>query len=309
MGALPVRRVFVRLAIVLPFVACGGGGNPSAPATPAPTLPPAAVTVSLVDGEGGPVSGVALRVDGVLRAPRTPGGNVFDLDRSLIGHALDAEKDGFLVHQAFVPARDRPLDLFPVPADGSKAWIKSMLYDGVINGNGTLARLTRPVSLVPGASLTALDWARVRDVVEAAGMRMGGITGLPFQMADQPLGGTVAYTFDVDPAMPFTAYFEWSGRGDVIERGAVRFRSLDRMREFRTVLHELTHGFGLSHSDRSRDLMFPAPATDAHSERELLLVAAVKRRPPGTAFEDNVRAATGSQARGASSGSFECGPP
>jgi hypothetical protein len=263
--------------------------------------------VSLVDGNGAPVTGLALRVDGVPRSPRTPGGNVFDLERSLVGHALDAEKDGFLLHQAFVPDRDRPLDLFPVPPDGSKAWIKALLYDGVINRSGNLARLTRPVSLLRGASLSAADWERVRSVIAAAADRMGGVTGLSFQVVDQAAPGTVPFTFELAPSLGFGGYFEWFGAGDVIQRGTVQFRTVERMADFSLVLHELTHGFGLSHSDRASDVMHPSAVTEAHSERELSVIASIKRRPPGTAYEDNVRGATGALGRNPTSGSSACG--
>jgi hypothetical protein len=263
--------------------------------------------VSLVEGDGGPVTSAALRVDGVLRAPRTPGGNVFDLDRSLVGHALDADKDGFLVHQAFVPDRDRSLDLFEVPRDGSKAWIKNLLYDGAINRSGNLARLTRPVSLLRGASVPMGDWERVRGVLTAAALRMGGVTGFSFQVADQAPPGTVPYTFELTPNLGNAGYFEWFGSADVIERATVQFRTVARMEDFSLVLHELTHGFGLSHSDRVSDVMHPSAVTEAHSERELSVIASVKRRPPGTAYEDNVRGATGTLRRGPASGSSACG--
>jgi len=294
-----------QLAAALLLSACGGGGSPAAPASPTPS--PSSVALRLVDGDGAPVEGASLLVDGLARAPRAPNGSVFEIERGLAGHALDVQRDGFLVYQTLVPDREAALDLFAVPRDASKAWIRSMLYDGVINRSGNLARLTRPVSLVPGSTLSPSDWARVREVVEAAGLRMGGVTGYAFQVTDQPLPGTVAYTFDVEPGLAFGGYFEWSGRADTIERAAVHFRSLDRMGDFSLVLHELTHGFGLSHSDRLQDVMHPAAVSETHAEREIALIAAVKRRPPGTSFEDNLRTATGSRAQAASSRSFLCG--
>lgn len=304
--AVRLRTLLLLLAIVLPGCG-GGGGSPSTPTSPTPPPATAPVAVSLVDGDDGPVAGVALRVDGVLRTPRTPGGNVFDLDRSLVGHALDAERDGFLVHQTFVPDRDRPIDLFEVPQGGSKAWMKNLLYDGVINRSGNLARLTRGVSLLRGQSVPAADWERARGVLEAAALRMGGVTGFPFQVADRPLPGTVPYTFEITPDLPTGGYFEWFGSADTIERGTVQFRTAARMADFSLVLHELTHGFGLSHSDRASDLMHPSAVAEAHSERERSVIDAVKRRPPGTAFEDNVRGALGARRLGATSGSSACG--
>jgi hypothetical protein len=263
--------------------------------------------VSLVDGDGGSVAGVALRVDGALRAPRTAGGNVFDLDRTLVAHALDAERDGFLVHQTLVPDRDQALDLFEVPPDGSKAWIKNLLYDGVINRSGNLARLTRPVTLLRGASVSVQDWERARDVLAAAADRMGGVTGFSFQLADAVRPGTVPYTFEITPDLATGAYFEWFGTGDTIERATVQFRGASRMTDFSLVLHELTHGFGLSHSDRASDVMHPSAVAETHSERERSVIDSVKRRPPGTAYEDNVRGATGARRMGSTSGSSFCG--
>jgi hypothetical protein len=267
------------------------------------------VAVSFVDGSGQPLADVALEVDGVLRPPRTAGGNVFDLDRGLVGHALDADRDGFLLHQGFVPDRERTLDLFPVPRDGSKAWIRALLYDGVINRSGNLARLNRPVSLLRGNSVPIESWEGARGVLAAVADRMGGVTGFSFALAERQLPGTVPYTFELAPTLGYGAYFEWTGAGDVIERGTIQFKSAARMSDFSLVLHELTHGFGLSHSDRVSDVMHPSAAAEAHSERERSVIDSVKRRPPGTAYEDNVRAAMGSMSRAPSSGSFSCGPP
>jgi hypothetical protein len=144
-------------------------------------------------------------------------------------------------------------------------------------------------------------------VLTAAAERMGGITGFSFQLADQAAPGTVPYTFELEPTLSLGGYFEWFGSGDVIQRGTVQFRTVERMADFSLVLHELTHGFGLSHSDRVSDVMHPSAVTEAHSERELSVIASVKRRPPGTAYEDNVRVATGALGREPTSGSSACG--
>ena len=105
--------------------------------------------------------------------------------------------------------------------------------------------------------------------------------------------GTVPYTFELSPDLATGGYFEWFGSADTIQRGTVQFRTAARMADFSLVLHELTHGFGLSHSDRVSDVMHPSAVAEAHSERERSVIDAVKRRPPGTAFEDNVRGAHG----------------
>jgi hypothetical protein len=265
--------------------------------------------LSLVDGDGNAVSEARVQVDGVLRSARTAGGSIFDLDRGVVGHALEIDRDGFLLHQDFVPDRDRMLDLFAIPRDASKDWIHTLLYDGVINRSFNLARLTRPVSILRGASVSAADWEGVRGAIEAVANRMGGVTGLSFQVADQLVSGTVPYTFELTPTLGYGAYFEWFGAGDTIQRGTVQFRSVSRMADFSLVLHELTHGFGLSHSDRVSDVMHPSAVSETHSEREQAVIAAIKRRPPGTAYEDNVRAATGSLGRGPTSGSAACGAP
>jgi hypothetical protein len=264
------------------------------------------VVLTVVDGEGTPVTGATLKVDGVSRSARVPAGHVFDVEGALAGHALDIERDGFLVHQNFVPEADRTLDLFEVPRDGSKAWIRTFLYDGVISLNGTLARLLQPVSIVRGNTITAADWARVRPVWEEAAERLSGVTGYSFRLASEPQAGTVAFTVDLDPALAFGGYFQWTGRSNVIGQGTVRFRNLDRLGQFSLVLHELTHGFGLSHSDRTIDVMHPSAVSSTHTERELLVIAAVRRRPANTAFEDNVRAAT-SAAAGSVSRAYTCG--
>jgi hypothetical protein len=304
----PVRRLhFLIITALVLLLRCGHGESPSRPSVPSPIPSTTAVTLSLVDGDGKAVSDARLEVDGVSRSARTAGGNVFDLDRGVVGHALDVDREGFLLHQDFVPDRDRALDLFAVPKDGSKAWIRALLYDGVIDRSFNLARLTQPVSILRGASVSAEDWEHVRGVVLAASNRMGGVTGLAFQVTDHLLPGTIPYTFELNPTLGYGGYFEWFGAGDTIQRGTVQFRSVEHMASFSLVLHELTHGFGLSHSDRITDVMHPSAVSDTHSERELGVIASVKRRPPGTAYEDNVRAATRVQAREPASGSAACG--
>jgi hypothetical protein len=253
------------------------------------------------------VPGATLKVDGTLRAPRTAGGSVFDIEGSLAGHALDVEKDGFLVHQNFVPDRDRALDLFEIPRDGSKAWIQALLYDGVISRSGTLARLLRPVAIVRGPSVPPEVWTGARAVWEEATERMGGVTGYAFELTEQPAAGSIAYTVELNPSLSSAGRFDWSGTNNVIERGTIQFRTPERLRQFSIVLHELTHGFGLSHSDRVSDLMHPSAVATAHSERELAVVSAVKRRPANTAFEDNVRNATSALAAASVSRSYACG--
>jgi hypothetical protein len=292
-----------------PLLGCGSGGSPSAPSVPSPAPSTSTVVLSIVDGEGNAVSAARLVVDGVARAARTAEGNVYDLERGVVGHAMEVDREGFLLHQGFVPDRDRALDLFALPPDGSKAWIRALLYDGVINRSSNLARLTRPVSILRGSSVSAGDWERVRGPVEAVANRMGGITGFSFQLRDQLVPGTVPYTFELTPNLGYGGYFEWFGAGDTIQRGTVQFRSVEHMEDFSLVLHELTHGFGLSHSDRVSDVMHPSAVSDTHSARELSVIATIKRRPPGTAYEDNVRAATGALARGPTFGSLGCGTP
>jgi hypothetical protein len=304
------RRLFLVAVLTALVPSCGGGGgSPSGNSGVPPATPPTtgSVVVTLVDGEGAPVNGAALKVDGTPRAPRVPGGNVFELERALVRHSLDVEREGFLLHQNFVPDRDRALDLFEVPADGSKAWIRTFLYDGVISRNGTLARLLRPVSIVRGASISPDAWARVRAVWEEAAERMSDVTGYPFRLADQAELGTITYTAEINAQLSFAAYFEWTGTNNVIEHGVVSFRTAAGLGQFSLVLHELTHGFGLSHSDRTTDVMHPSAVSPRHSDRELLVIGAVRRRPANTSFEDNVRDATSAIAAGKVSRSYSCG--
>ena len=300
-------RVAIALGAVLALAACGGGGSPSAPVSPPPPSPAARIALSLVDGDGSAIPDVSLRVDGVPQAPRVPGGHVFDLEPGLVGRGLEADKEGFLLHQAFVPAQDRALDLFEVPRDGSKEWIRNLLYDGVINRSGRLARLTRPVSVVRGESVPPEEWEYALPLLRAAAERMTAVTGFAFEVADQPAIGTVPYTVELEGNLTHLGYFQWTGTADTIQRGTIRFRDAGRMNDFSLVLHELTHGFGLSHSDRITDVMHPFAFAETHTAREQSVIAAVRRRPPGTAYEDDVRGATGPLGHVAASGSSFCG--
>jgi len=302
----------VALLALLP--ACGGGRGPSAPSgtsspAPLPTPPPPTGTlaIAVVDGSGQPVPGAAVRVDGGPRSPRVPGGHVFDIERSLTGRPLDIDKGGFLIHETVVPDADRSLDLFAVPPDGSKAWIRALLYDGVISTSGTLARLLHPVSIVRGASVPPEAWAEVRSVWEQAAEQISDVTGYAFRLAAEPLAGSITYTIELDPTLTYGGYFNWSGHGNVIATGTIRFRGPGPLGAGSLVLHELTHGFGLSHSDRTSDVMHPSAVSSLHSERERVVIEAVRRRPPNTAFEDNVRDATRALARGLVTREFVCG--
>lgn len=264
------------------------------------------MVIAIVDGNDAPVPGAILTIDGVEQSPRDPGGHEFELERSLVGHALDVRRDGFLVHQNLVPDRDLGLDLFAVPASASKTWLRNLLYDGVVNESGTLARLQREVSIVRGASFDPEAWVRARPTWEQAARRMTDVTGYSFQLAESPLPGSTVYTVELDPTLAYGGYFRWFGSRNRIERGTVSFRTTELLRDFSLVLHELTHGFGLSHSDFRADVMHPSAVSENHQPRELSVVAAVKRRPPGTAWEDNVRDATGALGGMESRGHF-CG--
>lgn len=220
MPRLPRALVLVAMPFLLP--SCGGGKTPtSGTSLPAASPTPAggAISLTVVDGRGQLVPNAVLKVDGVVRLPRNPSGPLFEIERTLVGHALDLEREGFLLHQTFVPDRDRTLDLFEVPEGAGKAWVQALLYDGVISRNGTLARLLKPVSIVRATSLPAPTWADVRPIWEEAA----------------------------------------------------------------------------------------SAVTAQHSDRELAMLAAVKRRPAGTAFEDNVRGAAASSAATTGGRSYHCG--
>jgi len=307
--AAPLSEVIVTARRHLPLLlagvlaACGGGSSPTR-ATPTPS---GAVVVSVVDGSGQPVPGVSLRVDGVDRAAQAGSPASFALDRSLVGHALEIEKAGFLLHQNLVPTASRALDLFAVPASADKPWVKLILYDGTINTSGRLARLTRPVSIVRGASVPPADWASVLPLWQEAAARMSSVTGFSFQVAEAPASGTSVYTVELAPALKYWAYFQWFGSHDTIESGTVQFLNQERLGQLNLILHELTHGFGLSHSNLTDDLMYPLVYVNAHSPRELAVVDAVRRRPAGTSWEDDVRGATAALSERAASRAFGCG--
>jgi hypothetical protein len=262
--------------------------------------------VSVVDGSGQGVAGAVLRVDGVERAPQAGSASSFELERALAGHSLGIEKAGFLLHQNFVPTASRSLDLFAVPASVDKSWVKLILYDGTINTSGKLARLTRPVSIVRGASVPVADWTSVLPVWREAAARMTSVTGFAFQVADAPLSGTSVYTVELAPTIRYWANFRWYGGRDTIESGTMQFLNQDRLGQENLILHELTHGFGLSHSSLPDDLMYPLVYATAHSPRELSIVDGVKRQPPGTAWEDDVRGALAASLEARSSRAFGC---
>ncbi len=301
-------RRLLTLVLAAAVSSCGGGGAPSTGdplPTPNPSLAPI-LSVSVVDGAGAPVTDAAVTVDGIARAPRMAGSHVYDVERALVGRALGVDREGFLFHQALVPAQDLVADLFPIPDGGGKTWIRAMLYDAAFSPGGTLVRLLRPVSIVRGASVPDADWARVRSVWEQAAGRMSDVTGTAFRVVEQPEPGTVVYSVEIAPDQATLGMFHWSGPRNVIERGTASFRSNLGLGRLSLVLHELTHGFGLNHSDRATDVMHPEAVSAFHSEREEQLILSLRRRPAQTAFEDDVRNAARSSS-GESSGSHSCG--
>jgi hypothetical protein len=237
------RTLGFPLLLLSVTMGCGGGGS-SSPSrvpvavptpTPAPTPVPAPVA-----RDGWTEEGVAATV-----APPSPG----------IGTAITVQAPGFLVREQRFDGS--PLFLWP----SEEAYVRQLVYDWEFSdGTFRMLRWAQPFTVTLDGNL-ATDAAVVAKTREVTA-HITQITGLPIAIAP---GGEVAIL--INPAVldeGSIARTSFSSRGAAIVEAKVEFAdrqeiSGGRGSDYRnTLLHEMGHVMGLSHSASDRDVMTPA---------------------------------------------------
>jgi hypothetical protein len=235
--------IFSAVVCVVVLAACGGGGpstttGSTAVATPVPTpSTPTSSTPSAIDG----ITGAA--VAAVFTPPAPP--------RSA---AVHAEAAGYLVRdQAF---EGTPIVLWP----GTFDYVDKLVYDWELSDNTfRLLRWDRPfvVTLDSDLATDVQVVAKMREVIA----EIARVTG--FTLTIGP-GGPVVVR--LDPGVTdegAVAVTEIRMRGSAIVSASVRFATRQEISggnrsDYRnTLLHEMGHVMGLSHSPSTRDVMTP----------------------------------------------------
>ena len=242
MGALRNRLVIAVAGLIL-LAACGGGGRstttgPTSVATPVPTpSAPTSSTPSAIDG----ITGAAVAA---VFTPPTP-------SRSA---AVQAQATGYLVReQAF---EGTPIALWP----GTFDYVDKLVYDWELSdGSFRLLRWERPfvVTLDGDLATDAQVVAKMREVIA----EIARVTG--FTLTIGP-GGPVVVR--IDPTVEdedAVAVTEIRLRGSAVTAADVRFATrqeisaIGRTDYRNTLLHEMGHVMGVSHSPSTRDVMTP----------------------------------------------------
>ena len=236
------RRAAVLLLFLYSSAGCGGGGGSSAPSrvpaatpTPAPTPAPAPATRN-----GWTEEGVTAEV-----APPSPS----------IGTAVTVQAPGFLV-------REQRFDGSPIflwPSDEN--YVRQLVYDWEFSdGVRRLLRWPRAFTVSLDGDL-ATDPAVVAKTEEVVA-EITGLTGLPITIGP---GGEV--TVLINPAIlddGAIAQTSFGTRGAAITDARVEFADRQEISggagsDYRnTLLHEMGHVMGMSHSANDRDVMTPA---------------------------------------------------
>jgi hypothetical protein len=238
------RRAAVLLMLLYSFAGCGGGGGSSAPSnvpaaaptpTPAPTPVPAPVTRN-----GWTEEGVTADV-----TPASPS----------IGTAVTVQAEGFLVREQ----RFDGTTIFLWPSDEN--YVRQLVYDWEFDdGVRRLLRWPRGFTVSLDGDL-ATDPAVVAKTQEVVA-EITGLTGLPITIGP---GGEV--TILINPAIlddGAIAQTSFGSRGATITDARVEFADRQEISggagsDYRnTLLHEMGHVMGMSHSASDRDVMTPA---------------------------------------------------
>jgi hypothetical protein len=265
------------LLILLSVTGCGGGGGPTAPSNvpvTAPTPAPAPTPVPApVIRDGWTEEGVTAEVN-----PPAPS----------IGTVMTVQAPGFLV-------REQRFDGSPIflwPSDEN--YVRQLVYDWDFDdGVRRLVRWPRgfTVSLDGDLSTDPAVVAKTQEVVA----EITALTGLPITIGP---GGEV--TILINPAVlddGAIAQTTFGARGAAITDARVEFADRQEISggagsDYRnTLLHEMGHVMGMSHSASDRDVMTPAqgPGTkEGHYQRDeaTCLHMMYVHRQPGNLLPD-----------------------
>ena len=233
------------ILLLFPFAVtgCGGGGGSSAPSkvpvaapTPAPTPTPLAAPVTR---DGWTEQGVTAEV-----APPSPSN----------GATITVQAPGYLVREQRFDGS--PIFLWP----GEEAYVRTLVHDWEFtDGTFRMIRWTQPFRVSLDGDL-AVDPAVLAKTEEVTA-QITQITGLPIAIGP---GGEV--TIRINPSIldeDAIGRTSLDTRGAVITGATVEFAdrqeiSGGRGSDYRnTLLHEMGHVMGLSHSGSDRDVMTP----------------------------------------------------
>jgi len=270
------RSVTFPLLLLSVTLGCGGGGS-SAPsrvpaAVPTPTPAPTPVPAPVVR-DGWTEEGVTATV-----TPPAPA----------MGTAVTVQADGFLVREQ----RFDGSGIFLWPSDEN--YVRQLVYDWEFDdGVRRLVRWPRGFTVTLDGDL-ATDPAVVAKTQEVVA-EITGLAGLPIAIGP---GGEV--TILINPAVlddGAIAQTTFGARGSAITDARVEFADRQEISggagsDYRnTLLHEMGHVMGMSHSASDRDVMTPAqgPGTkEGHYQRDeaTCLHMMYVHRQPGNLLPD-----------------------
>jgi len=292
-------------------IACRGAGpGPAAPSELSPPLASHAVPTALVLVSGeteAPIAGARLSVGGDELVSDAGGHVVLPAGASEVRIVAA----GYL--ERWTAVSTPLLSLWPSlsPTGLDEAATGRLVYGcgelGCPGGGAPLVRLRHGgATLVPAPELLA-D-AAAMDALEEGARRLSSATRgeVVIDVAPSAPGSGPVVTATIDPADPVIVSL---GAGAVtrlhldgrleIASAAIAFRSLELARRLPLVLHELGHAFGLGHSARSDDLMWPGPeiyGRSGFSPREVLAVRLMLQRDAGNRFPDDGRGRAAAEA-------------
>jgi hypothetical protein len=251
--------------------------------------------VELICGETGePVTQAQLVVAG---APVTPGAPM--VTGAEAGAPVDVTAASHLTRQTAVRTGESRLVLWPDTREYPGDYTRALVYardDGVDAPLKRLPSRVRSVAVSPSAEIQA-DGAAMRAHHDAAAaMSLAGV-GVSYAV-----GGSADFTVPTRIEPGYSCCGErvracaptWLGSSGEIVRAEVVFCGLQYARSAGTTAHELGHTFGLRHSKTSWDLMYryyTSGRETAPTGREILTMALMRQRRPGTAWPDNDRTA------------------
>ena len=231
------RRSWAFVLAVL-FAACGGGktSTPTPVVVATPTPPPASIVPVMRNGFS----------DEVVSAEVNPAAPAR-------GSRISVTAPGFLVREQIFDGT--PIFLWP----GDLPYVQELAYHEFMDGSMRTTRWAAPFTMTLDGEL-ADDPVLVAKAQEVAA-ELTRVSGLPVSVGP---GGAVVLT--IDPSVldeDAIAIANWTFRGSTIISGRVRFARRSEIAGGpradwpNTLLHEMGHIMGLSHSSSDRDVMTP----------------------------------------------------
>jgi hypothetical protein len=277
------------------LVGCGGGSPTSTPPVSSTDIP-AGTVLRLVSGDtGAPVVGASVNIAG--QGLRTDATGSVTLRLNVGDKATtDVVADGFLRRFTLLRKGDTTFPLWPrLPSDPSdfltQQIVYTQAYSGAPLGVFPLNRVSpsiKRVALVPGPEI-ARD-AQAMDVQYRVAAVMTAATEGQIQYFVQAPGESLSVdakvTMNVDSRRcgPYAGCINVSQDNNYTGSADAFLATVDVARDFRTVLHETGHSFGLQHAagGLERGIVMgvtgvPIPVSDFSPEEKFLMRMMLKR--------------------------------